>query len=110
MNGGIRIWRCQQCREAFFPRPLLCPRCHGGAFEPDLIYRGVVEEVAVIRHMLGQENWQPRRIANVRLAEGQRLTVGLLDESRPGTVIQLFEENGAPFGAEKLAGAERKPD
>jgi uncharacterized OB-fold protein len=101
MNPGVGIWRCVNCREAVFPQRLLCPRCHGSAFEPDRIYRAVVEEVSVIRHMLGQADWKPRRIANVRLAEGLRLTVGMRDESGPGTVIELFEEDGAPFGAVK---------
>jgi hypothetical protein len=61
----------------------------------------VIEEISVIRHMLGQENWQPRRIANVRTNEGPRMTVGLRDESGPGATIELFEENGAPFGHAK---------
>ena len=43
----------------------------------------------------------PRRIASVLTSDGQRITVGLTDESEPGTVIELFEENSAPFGAAK---------
>ena len=101
MNPGVVIWRCRQCREAFFPQRLLCARCHSSEFEPDRIYFAVVEEVSLIRHMLGQTDWRPRQIASVRLAEGQRLTVGLIDDSRPGTVIDLFEQDGAPFGARK---------
>src|SRR6516162_5188322 len=49
-------------------------------------------------HMLGQTDWQPRRIASVRTSDGQQITVGLTDESESGTVIELFEENAAPFG------------
>ena len=60
-----------------------------------------MEEVSVIRHMLGQDNWQPRRIASVRTAEGLRLTVGLRDNSEPGATIELFEEGEAPFGRAK---------
>jgi hypothetical protein len=51
--------------------------------------------------MLGQTDWQPRRIASVRTAEGLRFTVGLTDGSAPGTVIELFEQGTAPFGAAK---------
>src|SRR5690554_7648899 len=51
-----------------------------------------VEEVSVIRHMLGQENWQPRRIANVRVAGDLCITVGLLDESGPGMRIALMQD------------------
>ena len=61
----------------------------------------VVEEISVIRHMIGQDNWQPRRIANVRTPEGVSMTVGLRDESEPGAVIELFEEGTAAFGKAK---------
>jgi uncharacterized OB-fold protein len=101
VTAGVGIWRCVNCRTAVFPQRLLCPRCHGGAFEPDRIYQAVVEEVSVIRHMLGQADWQPRRIASVRTSEGPRITIGLRDESPPGAVIELFEEGTAPYGAAK---------
>jgi len=52
--------------------------------------------------MLGQENWQPRRIASVRTSDGQRITVGLRDESGPGATVELFEEGTAPFGRAKI--------
>ena len=99
--SGVTVWRCANCREAFFPERLLCPRCHGDRFDADRAHEAVVEEISVIRHMLGQENWQPRRIASVRTSSGPRMTVGLRDESGPGAVIELFEENGAPFGRAK---------
>jgi uncharacterized OB-fold protein len=99
MTPGVGIWRCVKCRESVFPQRLLCPRCHGDAFAPDRVHEAVVEEVSVIRHMLGQTDWQPRRIASVRTSEGQCITIGLRDESPPGTVIELFEEDTAPYGA-----------
>ncbi|HEY4748139.1 MAG TPA: hypothetical protein VIH38_11250 [Steroidobacteraceae bacterium] len=95
------IWRCATCGAGFFPQRLLCARCHGERFEPDRVHEAVVEEVSIIRHMLGQTDWQPRRIASVRTADGQRITVGLTDESEPGAVIELFEQDTAPFGAAK---------
>jgi uncharacterized OB-fold protein len=101
MSKGVTIWRCKKCGDAFFPQRLLCPRCRGDAFEPDRVCEAVVEEVSVIRHMLGQKNWQPRRIASVRTAEGTLMTVGLRDDSAPGATIALFEDDGAPFGAKK---------
>jgi uncharacterized OB-fold protein len=101
MSEGVTIWRCAACRTGFFPQPLLCPRCHGHEFATDRVRDAVVEEVSVIRHMLGQENWQPRRIASVRTADGQLMTVGLRDESGPGTAIELFQEAEAPFGKAK---------
>ena len=101
MTPGVGIWRCAACGRALFPEPLLCPRCHGHAFKPDRVHEAVVEEVSVIRHMLGQENWQPRRIASVRAADGLRMTVGLRDQSEPGATIRLFEDGTAPFGQAK---------
>jgi uncharacterized OB-fold protein len=101
MTAGVTIWRCTQCRAGFFPQRLLCPRCHGHAFEADRVHDAVVEEVSVIRHMLGHTDWQPRRTASVRTSDGQLLTVGLRDSSEPGASIELFEQDGAPFGAAK---------
>ena len=101
MTRGVGIWRCARCGTGFFPQRLLCARCHGESFAPDRVHEAVVEEVSIIRHMLGQTDWQPLRIASVRTSEGLRLTVGLTDESGPGTVIELFEQGTAPFGAAK---------
>ena len=101
MSAGVTIWRCAACQAAFFPEPLLCPRCHGAAFQIDRVHEAVIEEISVIRHMIGQENWQPRRIASVLTAGGPRMTVGLRDESGLGAIIELFEEGTAPFGRAK---------
>jgi hypothetical protein len=81
-----------------YPQRLLCPACHGAEFTAERVHKAVVEEVSVIRHMIGQTDWQPKRIANVRIADGLRFTVGLLDQSGPGAVVDLIEEDGAPFG------------
>jgi hypothetical protein len=51
--------------------------------------------------MIGQADWQPKRIASVRTADGLRFTVGLLDDSPPGSVVELHEEEGAPYGFTK---------
>ena len=99
--AGVTIWRCANCGGGFFPELLLCPRCHGPAFTADTVREGVVEEISIIRHMLGQENWQPRRIASVRTSDGQLMTVGLRDESGPGARIELFQDGEAPFGRAK---------
>src|SRR5262245_66034307 len=47
-------------------------------------------EGLTIRHMLGENDWQPRRIASVRTSDGQRLPVALTRESAPGTLSELF--------------------
>ena len=92
----------QDVRRRLFSRAALCSRCHGHDFVADRVtHEGVVEEITVIRHVLGQSEWQPRRLANVRTVNGPRITVGLRDEFGPGTAIELFEEGNAPFGAAK---------
>jgi uncharacterized OB-fold protein len=101
VSAGVGMWRCTRCNAAFFPERLLCARCHGHSFARDRVHEGVIEEVTVVRHVLGQTDWVPRRLANVRTTDGPPMTVGLRDESGPGTLIELFEEEGAPFGQAK---------
>ncbi len=101
MSAGVGIWRCRGCGTPVFPQRLLCPHCHGATFGEERVTEGVVEEVAVIRHMIGQADWQPRRIANVRTKGGPSLTVGLRDDSAPGAVVELSQEEGAPYGKAK---------
>ena len=101
MSPGVGIWRCRSCHTAVFPQRLLCPHCHGQDFDEDRVHEGVVEEISVIRHMIGQADWKPRRIANVRTTGGLSITVGLRDDSGPGTVVELFEDEKAPIGQAK---------
>lgn len=98
-TSGLTVWKCAQCGAEFFPRRLLCLRCES----PDLaetghVHEGVVEEITVVRHVLGQEGWKPARIANVRTPSGLMLTVGLRDESDIGTRISISQEGTAPVG------------
>jgi uncharacterized OB-fold protein len=101
MSAGIGIWQCRGCGAKLFPQRLLCPQCHGHVFDAARVHEGVVEEIAVVRHMIGQENWLPRRIANVRTKDGPMVTVGLRDETGERAVVELFQEDGAPFGRTK---------
>jgi uncharacterized OB-fold protein len=101
MSKGVGIWRCRSCGTAVFPQRLLCPHCHGREFDEDRVYEGMVEEISIIRHMIGQADWKPRRIANVRTTGGPSITVGLRDESGSGAVVELFEEEKAPVGQAK---------
>lgn len=100
--NGLKVWKCSKCGAEFFPRRLLCLRCES----PDLredghVHEGVVEEITVIRHVLGQEGWKPRRIANVRTPKGLMLTVGLLDDSQIGQRIEIGQDDTAPVGRAK---------
>lgn len=98
MTPGIGIWRCANCFLGLFPQPMLCPRCHGAVFGIERIHDAVVEEISTIHHMIGQENWKPRRIASVRTSDSQLVTVGLIDDSKVGSAVQLFEDGTAPVG------------
>lgn len=104
MSDGLKVWKCAQCGSLYFPRRLLCLKCES----PDLaedghVHEGVVEEITVVRHVLGQEGWKPRRIANVRTPQGLMLTVGLQDDSQIGTRIAISQEGTAPVGRAKGA-------
>ena len=101
MKAGVTIWRCEGCGRGFFPQRLLCPHCHGDKWREDRVHEAVVEEVSTIRHMIGQTDWTPRRIASVRTSDGQLITVGLRGESGPGATIVLFEDGTAPYGEAK---------
>ena len=101
MSEGVGIWCCKGCGVKVFPQRLLCPHCQGQEFAEERVHEGMVEEVAVIRHMIGQADWQPRRIANVHTSGGPSITVGLRDDAAEGMVVELFQEEGAPFGRSK---------
>ena len=104
MTPGVTIWRCGGCGGGSFPSAAL-PALSRSVFETDQRREGVVEDMSVIRHMLGQENWQPRRIASVRTSDGQLMTSACM--TSPGQASGRTVQDGeAPFGVRsRLAGA-----
>ncbi len=98
MSEGMQIWRCAGCGTGYFPERLLCSRCRGHKFKADRVSEAVVEEISVIRHMLGQTDWKPRKIASVHTPDGLRMTVGLTDDAEIGTTIALYQDGTAPYG------------
>ena len=107
MKQGLTVWRCRHCGTGYFPAPLVCSRCRRFDWKEDRVLEAVVEEITTVRHMLGQADWKPRRLGAVRTSDGQLITVGLLDDSGPGAVIDLFEDEKAPFGRARQAPAAR---
>ena len=95
---GVQIWRCAGCGTGYFPERLMCSRCRGHEFKADRVSEAVVEEISVIRHMLGQRDWKPRKIASVRTPDGLRMTVGLADDAGLGATIALYQDGTAPYG------------
>lgn len=106
MKQGLEIWCCTGCGKAFFPERYMCSQCRGGEFSREVTRGGVVEEVSMIHHMLGQENWKPRAIASVRTDAGVLITAGLLDDASEGDEIVLCQDEGAPFARAKGADAD----
>jgi uncharacterized OB-fold protein len=98
MTSGVVAFRCTGCGAIYFPPRLMCARCGGSTFAEARVTEAVIEEITIVRHVLGQKDWGPRRLANVRTPEGLRLTVGLRDESGPGDRIVLEQDGTAPFG------------
>ncbi len=101
VTPGLQVWACAKCGAQFFPRRLLCLKCESPEMVEAHVHEGVVEEITVVRHVLGQGEWQPRRIANVRTPIGLMLTVGLLDDSPVGTRIAISQQGTAPVGRAK---------
>lgn len=102
LKPGLTVWKCAGCGAEFFPRRLMCLRCESpDVREVGLVHEGVVEEITIVRHVLGQEGWKPRRIANVRTPKGLMLTVGLLDDSEIGQRIEILQQGTAPVGKAK---------
>jgi uncharacterized OB-fold protein len=98
MTSGVTAFRCARCGAIYFPQRLMCARCGSAAFDEARVGEAVIEEVTTIRHVLGQSDWRPCRIANVRTPEGLHLTVGLRDQSGPGDRVLLEQDGTAPFG------------
>ena len=108
-KSGVAAWRCDQCGAIYFPQRLLCAHCPSSAFHEARVTEAVIEEVTTIRHVLGQTEWAPRRLANVRTPEGLYLTIGLLDQSGPGDRVALVQAGLAPFGRAAGSSAPEQP-
>ena len=58
---------------------------------------GVIEEMTVVRHVIGQKDWQPTPIATVLIDGGARILAGVLDDAGPSDRVSLSEDEGAPY-------------
>ncbi len=95
-RNGVRIWRCIECGTAYFPERLLCPRCGGHDFAEDRVTEGVIEEITVIRHVLGQTDWQPHRLANVTHGERSSHDGGLARRVGTGNQDRVVRRGHGP--------------
>jgi uncharacterized OB-fold protein len=97
MTPGLNAWKCTDCGAVYFPERYLCAKCGGHTFETVNVAEGVIEDMTVVRHVLGQTDWQPKPIATVAIDGGARILAGVLDDSAPDERVQLFEEEQAPY-------------
>ena len=97
MTPGLSAWKCKTCGAVYFPERFLCAKCGGHAFETVTVAEGVIEDMTMVRHVLGQKDWQPKPIATVLIDGGARILAGVLDDSGPNDRVVLAEEERAPY-------------
>jgi len=96
--GKMEIYMCKSCSKYTFPKKYFCSNC--GSIDYDLVEAGsgIVKEISLINHMLGQKDWKPRNIANVETNLGISITVGIEGNIEIGDLVTLSSDNGVPIG------------
>jgi len=96
--GKMEIYMCKSCSKYTFPKKYFCSNC--GSIDYDLVEAGagIVKEISLINHMLGQKDWKPRNIANVETNLGICITVGIEGNIEIGDLVTLSSDNGVPIG------------
>jgi len=97
MTPGLNAWKCKSCGAVYFPERYLCADCGGHIFEATIVEEGVIEDMTMVRHVLGQKDWQPKPIATVLIDGGARILAGVLDGSGPNDRVSLAQEESAPY-------------
>lgn len=102
-SGELRLQRCQQCREFYFPPRPFCPACWSGDVAWEAVSgRGTLHSYLInYRPAPGYESDLPYAIAIVQLDEGPRLMSNIVDvENDPENLILdmplevTFEQRG----------------
>ncbi len=84
---SIVMQTCVKCARSMFPPRSLCPHCHNSSFVPTTAYRGVVEEVSVLRGLSGT------RYASIRTDLGPVVVGKVLgDGCERGAEIELASD------------------
>ena len=97
MTSGLTAWKCTTCGAVYFPERFLCAACGGHHLETTTVTEGVIEDMTMVRHVIGQTDWQPKPIATVRIDGGARILAGVLDEAGPDDRVLLTQDDGAPY-------------
>tara|TARA_Y100000590_G_scaffold459578_1_gene617031 strand:- start:20041 stop:20349 length:309 start_codon:yes stop_codon:yes gene_type:complete len=96
--GKLKLYKCTKCGKYTFPKKIICSVCGGIDFILQESSKGTIMEISTIRHMLGNKDWKPRKIANVQTEEGVVLTAGIDEELEEGDIISLSLNGEAPIG------------
>jgi uncharacterized OB-fold protein len=97
MTPGLKAWKCADCGAVYFPERFLCRNCGGHRIETVTVEGGVIEDMTVVRHVVGQKDWQPKPIATVLIDGGARILAGVMDDAKPGDRVMLSQEEQAPY-------------
>lgn len=97
MSEGLNAWTCKGCGAVYFPERYLCAKCGSPDFETVLVEGGVIEDMTVVRHVIGQKDWQPKPIATVLIDGGARILAGVTDDAQPGDRVRLSQDEQAPY-------------
>ncbi len=97
MTPGLTAWLCDGCGVVYFPERYLCAACGGHTFKTTTVSEGVIEDMTIVRHVIGQKDWEPTPIATVLIDGGARILAGVLDDAEPNDRVSLAQEEGAPY-------------
>lgn len=84
---SLRVFVCEACGRAVFPRRLLCPDCGGTEWRREPVDGGVLEAVTERDGV---------RVGAVRTPLGPLVITRIEGEPQPGTDVPLGEDGDVP--------------
>ena len=84
---SLRVFVCEGCGRAVFPRRLLCPDCGVAAWRDEQVEGGVLEAVTARGDV---------RVGAVRTPLGPLVIARVEGEQQPGADVSLGEDGNVP--------------
>jgi uncharacterized OB-fold protein len=84
---SLRVFVCEACGRAVFPRRLLCPDCGGSEWRPEAVEAGVLESVA---------DQGDVRLGAVRTPLGPLVIARVEGEQQAGVEVSLDADGDVP--------------